>query len=128
MAGDQKLGEEALDVQNGLCPEKWGRFGLQDTAQQESSVTRGDRTRVRAGASQTVGAARVARKEGTGKEESCSVLGMVPPRTSSLCGLKGTFFNSILEIQKPEGPGSGPTHHVTLHRTLKLFALHFSHL
>lgn len=52
---DRMPGEKARDVQNGLHCEKWGGFGLQDTAQQESSVTRGDKTRVRTGASQTVG-------------------------------------------------------------------------
>lgn len=80
------------------------------------------------GASQTVGATRVIRKDRTGKEEPCSVLVCASWDARASSGLKGTLFNPMLEIEEPGGPESGPTYQVTLGRKRNLSELQFSHL
>lgn len=64
----------------------------------------------------------------TGKEDPCSVLVCASWDTQASSSLKGTLFNSVLEMEEPEDPDSGPTCHVTLGRKCHLSELPFSHL
>lgn len=113
---------------HGLCCEKWGRLGSRTQLHWSHQIQEGTEPESVIGASQTVGAARVIREDRTGKEDPCSVLVCASWDTRASSGLKGTLFNSMLEMEKPEDSDSGPTCHMTLGRKRNLSELQFSHL